>query len=298
MTCAARIEIHSFESRTLSNQQFLTGAHDAPRAVISGALRLPPGTQRVPAVVLMHGSGGIGANLDRWAREVNGIGMAAFLVDSFTGRGIVETISDQSRLGHLAMIVDAYRALDLLSRHDRIDPARVAVMGFSKGGFAALYSSVKRFQRMHASAAFEFAGYVAFYPPCNTVFLGDLDVSERPIRIFHGTADNYVSVEPARKYVERLRGAGRDVELTEYEGAHHVFDNLLYSPPLVLPHAVTTNRCQLQESAKGEILNAATGRPFALTDDCVLRGATVGYHSGATALVTAAVLEFLREALR
>ena len=42
------------------------------------------------------------------------MGVAAFLLDSFTGRGIVQTVTDQSQLGSLAMIVDAYRALDLL----------------------------------------------------------------------------------------------------------------------------------------------------------------------------------------
>jgi acetyl esterase/lipase len=82
---------------------------------------------------------------------VNRIGAAGFLLDCFTGRGITQTITDQSQLDGLTMIVDIYRALALLAKHTRIDASRIEVMGFSKGGFAALYSSLKRFQRMHGT---------------------------------------------------------------------------------------------------------------------------------------------------
>src|SRR6266446_5951853 len=174
----ARIEIHSFETVTLMDRQFLTGSKEGNQARIGGELRLPLGTSRVPAVTLVHGSAGVGANVDRWARELNGIGVAAFLLDCFTGRGIVETVTDQSRLGSLAMIVDAYRAFELLSKHPRIDASRIAVMGFSKGGSVALYASLQRFQRMHGPAGLEFAAYIPFYPQCNTAYLEDERVSD------------------------------------------------------------------------------------------------------------------------
>jgi dienelactone hydrolase len=294
----ARIEIHSIESVTLTDKQFLTGAKDGIPARIGGELRLPPGNDQVPAVMLVHGSGGIGANVDRWAQELNGIGMAAFLLDCFTGRSIAQTITDQSQLGSLAMIVDAYRALALLSNHSRIDPSRIAVMGFSKGGFVALYASLRRFQRIHGPAGVEFAAYFALYAQCNTVYIEDEQVSDRPIRLFHGTADDYVSVEPCRKYVERLRRAGRDAQLTEYPRARHAFDNPLYSPPLFLTNAVTTNHCFREERPVGEIVNLERGQPFRWSDPCVKRGATVGYDPVATAEATKAVKQFVISAFK
>jgi dienelactone hydrolase len=298
MAQAARIEIHTFETLTLSGKQFLTGAKDGPAARIGGALQLPQGTSRIPAVLLVHGSAGIGVNVHRWAQELNGIGLATFVLDSFTGRGIAETVTDQSRLGHLAMIVDAFRALELLAKHPQIDASRIAVMGFSKGGFVALYSSLKRFQRMYGAYGVEFASHIPFYPPCNTVYLEDELVTDRHIRIFHGAADDFVSIAPCRSYVARLRRAGKDVQLTEYSGARHVFDNPLYSPPLFLAEAVTTNGCPREERPGGEIVNAGTHQPFSWSDPCVARGATVGYDAVATAEATKSVKAFLAETFR
>jgi dienelactone hydrolase len=294
----ARIEIHCFETATLTDREFLTGGKETAAARIGGELRLPAGAARVPAVILLHGSAGIGANVDRWADEINGIGAGAFLVDSFTGRGILQTVTDQSQLGSLAMIVDGYRALELLSKHPGVDPSRIAVMGFSKGGFAALYASLKRFQRMYRKPGVEFAAYVPFYPACNTTYLEDEEVSERPIRIFHGSADNYVPAEPCRNYVNRLRRGGKDVRLTEYAGAHHAFDNPLYSPHRSLPDAIVIGHCVREERRRGEIVNVATGEPFRWNDGCVKRGGTVGYDAAATADATDAVRSLFGETFR
>jgi dienelactone hydrolase len=294
----ARIEIHSIETVTVTDKQFLTGAKNGIPVSIGGELRLPAGPSRVPAVVLVHGSGGVGANVDRWAQVLNEIDVAALLLDCFTGRGIAQTITDQSQLASLAMIMDSYRALDLLSTHARIDASRIAVMGFSKGGFAALYASLDRFRRMHGPVGVEFAAYIPFYPSCSTTFLDDEQVSDRPIRVFHGSADDYVSVEPCRSYVERLRGAGKDVQLTEYAGARHAFDNPLYTKPLSLPDAVIIKQCLRKERPGGEIVNLETGQPFTWSDACVIRGATVGYDPIATAEAIKAVKAFLISTLK
>ena len=147
----ARVEVIPFQTTTLTDQQFLAGQREGKPTTIAGELRIPkPGTERLPAIVLIHGSGGIGGNVDEWAQFINRMGVATFVIDSFTGRGLVSTMSDQSKLGRLVGVMDAFRALELLAKHPRIDPGRIAVMGFSRGGQAALYASVKRFQRMHA----------------------------------------------------------------------------------------------------------------------------------------------------
>jgi hypothetical protein len=63
-----------------------------------------------------------------------------------------------------------------------------------KGGFVALYASLTRFQRVRGQEGIEFAAYLPFYPPCNITFIDNEQVSNRPIRIFHGTADDHTPI--------------------------------------------------------------------------------------------------------
>jgi len=296
----ARIEIHAIKTVTISDRQFLSGDKNGTQVTIAGELRIPrAGTDRLPAVILVHGSGGVGGNVDRWAMELNAMGIATFTIDAFTARGIQSTSANQELLGRLAMTYDSYRALEVVAAHPRIDPSRIAVMGFSRGGQAVLYASLKRFQRMHGPEGLEFAAYIPFYPSCFTTYVDDENVSAKPIRIHHGTADDYVPVAPCRGYVERLRKAGRDVTLTEYPDAHHAFDNpLLKEGPQPAPTAQTTRRCTMKEEPVGLILNATTGQPFNMQDPCVERGPNVGHNAAGTAAATQAVKEFLKVALK
>jgi dienelactone hydrolase len=283
-----------FDSVTLSDPQFLTGTQGGQPVVIWGDLRLPaPREERFPAVILIHGSGGVGPHEERWADELTGIGAATFILDSFSARGIDETAEDQSRLSLGAMIVDAYRAAELLSTHPQIDAGRIALMGFSRGGYASLYASLTRFQRLHQRVPLEFAAYVAFYPFCNATFIGDEQVSDRPMRIFHGAADDYTPIGPCRAYVERLRQAGKDVQLIEYPGAQHGFDSPGRVPSLHLPRLVNPSRCFFVEQTPGVVVHRNSGKPVDFNDACFTRGVTLGYDARAHADATQSVKALL-----
>ena len=295
----ARMEIHTFQSMTLTDQEFLTGRKEGKPVTLAGELRLPrPGNDRLPVVILLHGSGGVRGNVLDWEQDLNAKGVATFVLDSFTGRGIENTNYDQSQLGRLAMIVDVYRALEVLAKHPRIDPTRIALMGFSRGGQAALYASLKRFQRLHGSVGQEFAAYIAFYPPCFTTFREDDDVADKPIRIFHGSADDYVPVAPCRAYVERLKAKGKDIQLTEYVGAGHNFDNRAFKTPLKLEKAQTPRRCECAEADNGVIINVKTKQPFTWADPCVEYGPTVAYNEKAATEARRAVKDFVITTLK
>jgi dienelactone hydrolase len=268
----ARVEVFPIVTATLTTTEFLTGKVDGKRDTIAGELRIPlPGSNRLPAVILMHGGGGVSANDDDWAQHFNAMGIATLVLDSFTGRG-----GSRSSIAALARIVDAYRALELLARHPRIDPDRIALMGFSHGSQAALYSSMKRFANRYGPAdGRKFAAHIAFYPGCHVEYLEGRDLTNRPIRIFHGEADDVLSIASCREYVARLREAGNDVALSGYPGAHHSFDNRLRKEP-ERDQGDSFIRCRVEESPRGQLLNSDTQQPFNTQDPCVDRGRTLG----------------------
>jgi len=295
----ARIELHPLPSVTLKTSDILAGNLDGLPVTLGGELRIPTaGTDRLPAVILIHGSGGIGANSDLWAKEINSLGIAVFIIDSFTGRGILNTVNDQTQLDHLAMMTDAYRALALLAKHPRIDPVRIAVMGFSKGAVAAVYSGNLRFRKLYAPAGPGFAAHIGLYTPCNMQFRDDTVTTGAPIRLFHGTPDDYVPVAPCRDYVARLLQAKVDVKLTEFPGAWHAYDNPSYQPVAIRPDAQTTRNCRMRESADGKLLNTATGTTFKQDDKCVERGTHVGFDQAAYEATRLAVKDFLVRVLK
>jgi len=295
-----RVEIHAVPSVTMPDRDFLNGRKDGAPVMLAGQLRLPgPAGERLPAMLMLHGSGGVGVNLLDWEQELNALGVATFVLDAFSGRGIVQTSTNQALLGRLAMTYDAYRALEVMERHPRLDPQRIAVMGFSRGGQAALYASVKRFQRLHGPASGrDFAAYLPFYASCGTRFIEDDAVSAHPIRLFHGAADNYVPVAPCRGYVARLKSKGADVTLTEYPGAHHVFDGRNFKPPIVSAKSQATRSCELAEAKGGVVVNVKSGQPFTYADPCVELGPTIAYDESAHARSVKAVREFVTASLK
>jgi dienelactone hydrolase len=293
---AARTELRPIETLTLTDQQFLTGDKNGKATTIAGELRFPQSASsgRLPAVVLLHGSGGPSGGHELWAKHFNEMGIASFLIDSFSGRGLTGTSANQALLGRFNMILDAYRAGDILAAHPRIDLARIAVIGFSRGGQSALYSSLTRFQAAWAPRV-AFAAHIPLYASCNPTLIGDTEVSAVPIRLFHGAADDYVPVAPCRAYVERLRAAGRDVQLTEFAGAHHSYDNPLGArTPTVAKGSQSVRACKLKEEPRGTIINAATGQPFSYQDPCVETDPHLGYDEPAAQATRLAVKQLLR----
>jgi dienelactone hydrolase len=293
---ASRVEIYAIPSLTISDRQFLTGDANGTPVTVAGEFRIAQGSGRLPVVVLMHGSSGVGAASEAWVHNFNAMGISTFVIDGFSGRGLTSVSLNQALLGRLNLIVDIYRALDILAHHPRVDPERIVLMGFSRGGQAALYASLDRFNKLWNKSGVQFAGYIPFYPDCSTRYSTDIEVAARPIRIFHGTPDDYNPVASCKAYVARLQDAKRDVVLTEYPDSAHGFDAGLLglSNVTVSANAQTARNCHIVEGEGGVLVNADTKAPFGYKDACIELNPHVGGNPATAEEARKAVNEFLQ----
>jgi len=219
---------------TLTIKDFLEGKIPEKKITIWGTLKFPANApdKNVPVVVIMHGMGGIGIWEEHWMNTFNSIGLATFMVDSnWARRNCKKDNKFKKAIPWCAAInrgmnriIDGYGALELLSKHPRIDPARIGCLGISLGARGCLYLNVKRFQKMWGTPGLEYAASVPMYPPCNVIFKEDDEITDTPIRIHVGELDTYLPFDSCVDYGERLRAKGKDVKVKVYPNAHHGFD--------------------------------------------------------------------------
>ncbi len=264
----------SFE-RSANGRSFIQGAP----ASISGNLQLPQGSGPFPALVLAHGCNGNRGGIERsWGPLLRSWGYATFVIDSFGPRGIEEVCTGNRALLPLQRVPDAYGALRLLAAHPRIDPRRIALMGFSHGGALAMLASTAWAKQTFAPAGQPaFRAFFPFYPNCNADFPERKQVSA-PVRIHTGEADDWTPAKPCAELATALKASGQDVAINVYPGAHHGFDQALRH--VYLPDVGNGSNCfpRLPSLLGPFPPGAIPGAPPA----CVKRGATVAGNPAAT----------------
>ena len=268
-----KIEFQSMPTMTVKD--FLNGKVPGKTETISGTLKFPANApnNNVPVVIIMHGMGGINIWEEHWMQTFNSIGLATFMVDSNWGRRNCKKEFKKSIKGlwcsdvnqGMNRIIDGYRALELLSKHPRIDPARIGCLGISLGAKGCLYLNVKRFQKMWGTPGIEFAASVPIYPPCDVRFMEDDEIGDTPIRIHVGELDTYFPVDSCVNYVELLRSKGKDAEIKVYPGAHHGFDadptSLFRGKTKMVMKGYNAGRCYFEENT--DLTEEQLGKNFA-----------------------------------
>ncbi len=295
-----------FRSETPSGPtELVRRTYPATGTVVVGTLILPQSSSgRVPAMIIAHGSGGIlQGREDAWAARLDALGIATFTVDSFAPRGLQSTSRDQSRLSTMANLADAFAALRLLATHPRIDPNRIGIMGFSRGGQVALYSSLEPLRRGMIDGDLRFAAHVALYPSCSIPYRAER-VSRASILMLLGGADDYTPAAACRDYAAWFAAKGVPIEVIAYDGAYHDFD--IPDPPRFLPGLQSARGCRAEVDVDGGIVRRLdTGE--ALRDQttisayfrtCMQRGATIGGDAAALARAERDVATFLRGAFK
>jgi dienelactone hydrolase len=194
----------------------------------------------VPAVVILHGSSGIDARGDFYARELNANGIATLEIDMWEARGVAGP-QDRPPLP-IFTYPDAFAALAFLSAQANIDPARIGVLGFSWGGVVTMASAEELYAGQFGGGL-KFAAHVAHYPVCygyNNPAIPPLnppaqrgtqwlDLTGAPVLIQIGTEDDYDNgADHCRSLPDDLVDPDDSdvVEVVAYEGAYHAWDRL------------------------------------------------------------------------
>jgi dienelactone hydrolase len=202
---------------------------------IEAYLFRPQGAGPHPAVVFLHGCGGlvssrgaIQARETDWASRLTALGYVVLMVDSFSSRGVREMCSPRSfqQPVYAARPKDAYAALGYLQAQDFVRPDRVGVMGWSQGGGVILYSiraaSLGRPARLPRG---DFRAAVAFYPgSCREGAHNPPWTSAIPLLVLVGDRDVWTPAEPCNGLVEGAVSRGSKIEMQIYPGAYHDFD--------------------------------------------------------------------------
>jgi dienelactone hydrolase len=229
---------------------------------LQGYLRQTSRTGPSPAVVLLHSCNGNWLRLDeRWGKRIGSWGYVTLTVDSFGPRGLKDTCNNGAPVD---LAFDAYRAQNFLVRQPFVDPARVAVLGFSQGGWLAL-TSVEH-GSMEQTSQNKFRAAIAFYPRC-LGFKGDMTVSTL---ILIGELDDWTPANECRNMVDgrddwgisRRKSEGAPIRLIVYPGAYHAFDAPgLQTPIQFLGHRLEFNQAATDQSIEAvhEFLDATIG---------------------------------------
>ncbi len=234
---------------------------DPPPIDAIGQLFLPPGSSGpVPAVVLLHGAGGVGwARELTYARQLAANGWAALVVDVFgarvePGTGFTARLLNVTEAMFLA---DAYAALRFLDAHPAVDGDRVALVGFSYGGMVATYALHAQVQALYAKRRERFRAHAAFYAPCIASF-ANRRTTGAPFLMLYGTDDAIVDPARCEATLADLEVGGSATSLEVYAGAAHRWD----SGPRNWQAPRGLARCRFRVAADGTVHDERTYLPL------------------------------------
>ena len=191
---------------------------NAPDVPVEGYLSKPDGNGPFPAVVYLHGCTGLSEKTrNRMADLMTGWGYVSLAVDSFSARGIKDSCDKVMpfRQG------DALGALLYLSKLGFVDPRRIAVVGASQGGIAALQLASTHAVNLFAMPdELKFEAAVAYYPLCGFA----TEQLTIPTIVLIGELDDWSPAKDCERWMARRAGKGAPVKLVIYPGAYHAFD--------------------------------------------------------------------------
>lgn len=215
----------------------------------------------VPAVIIMHGSGGIKNGRENgYAKLFSENGMAALIIDYYEPRGVTKDtpyVMKTMIATEVDIMSDAYSALKILSTHPAIDPLRIGITGYSYGGMGTRYVLDERLKKIMAPNTSRFALHMDIYGPCHQT-LGHKITTGAPYLAVHGDNDNSVDPELCQEVYKEIIEGGSSVESHVIPGAGHAWEN---SEPLKVFPGSFVKDCTFSFDKNGTFLvNGKSGQ--------------------------------------
>ncbi|MBO6520370.1 MAG: dienelactone hydrolase family protein [Rhodospirillales bacterium] len=191
----------------------------------------------VPAVIMLHGcaglftkSGKIRSRERAWIDILQQQGWALLLPDSFgsRGHGSLCKVKDRPVTPEKDRPLDALAALAWLAMQPGIDPARIALLGWSNGAMTGLHTVREGGAATPSAGMRDFKTAVLFYPGCIALKKSHPEYRPRiPVLIQHGELDDWTLAAPCRQLVETVNEdpAAPEMSIDIYPGSYHNFDH-------------------------------------------------------------------------
>ena len=275
-------KIHFESANPYSFNDIITDLEKQEKQEVFGELVIPRDSidneKKYPLIIGVAGSLGWGEHHYKYLEMYQEMGIATFELNSFKSREITSTVGTQNEITIAAMILDAYRAFEVLAEHPRIDKNKVSITGWSLGGGVTLFSAWLPLKEA-INKELSFASHLAFYPPC-FINPDNTDFSKSPIHILIGEIDNWTPSAPCSDLVNKL-SSKTNISLTIYEDSYHSFDR--DAPVIRDENAYNFSDCIFRLDEKGNILmnylNIPMSNPFLQKIGfmmCVTRGVDFG----------------------
>ena len=228
----------------------INGSYVNSPVEVSGKLILPKEGKNLPVVVTVHGSGGPSSFTSpnqSWRNDFknqllkNNIGI--FEIDSFTGRGVKSTGSNQGKVSVNAGELDALVAYKILDKHPRVDAKKLGITGLSRGGSASNMAVEKKFSDVILGEENYYKASLPMASDCFNVAFDKPTPTPAKILFLLGGADDYTLAKFCVAYAEKMKKAGGNVEVIVKEGWYHDF--YLDAPPNRSADTVHFNKCEI-----------------------------------------------------
>ena len=246
------LKVDFLSANPFSFKDIITDIENQEEQIVSGILKLPENNnkEKFPLIIGVAGSLGWRAHHYEFLEMYREMGIATFELKSFISRGVESTVGTQVEVTTAMMILDSYRALEILSNHPKIDKNNIAITGWSLGGGVSLLSAwmplVDAIKPKN-----NFAAHLPIYPPC-IAQPEDLDFSDSPIHILIGELDEWTPAAACQDLTSKLQNLNYNINITIYKNSHHSFDSL--SPLRIAESGYSLTDCRFKIRSDGAVL--------------------------------------------